>query len=254
MARSFVTADVEYLVNTVSAPLTATPFSVSMLVFPLDVSTSNTLFWMGDKALTNHQHLLLADGGASDKIRAGTSAGGGNFYSNSTAAYLANAWVQAGGVWTDPANRQAVLEGVLGSEENTSLNPTGEDSISIGMRRNGSPSFPANCYMAEVGLWDTDLNQADWDMLAARMSPIGVRPESLISYWPFIARGLSVEPDYVGNHPLTANGYAGGDENVPHPRVIYPTSNKSIFVPTVAPTGDPGGAAYHYNQMMRESQ
>ena len=57
-------------------------------------------------------------------------------------------------------------------------------------------------------------------MLAAGFSPLMVRPESLIGYWPLGGAYSNDNMDIIGGNTLTTNG---GPTVETHPRIIYPS-------------------------------
>jgi len=75
--------------------------------------------------------------------------------------------------------------------------------------------------LAEAGLWDAALTDAEVAILGVGYSPLFVRPQSLVAYWPLVRDAK----DRVGGYDLTAGG---GPVVAAHPRIIYPSPQ---FVP-----------------------
>ena len=74
--------------------------------------------------------------------------------------------------------------------------------------------------IAEVALWSAALSDAEIASLAKGFSPLFIRPESLIDYWPLIGR-FSPEIDVVGGMNGTLNSAPGA---AAHPGILYPAS------------------------------
>ncbi len=86
--------------------------------------------------------------------------------------------------------------------------------------------------IAELAIWDVKLTDAEHLILAARYSPLFVRPQNLVGYWRLI-RGINDEI-------LGIVGSNNGSIVVSHPPIIYP-ANVRVGVPVAAPpAGSPG--------------
>lgn len=72
--------------------------------------------------------------------------------------------------------------------------------------------------IAEAAVWNVDLTAGEMAILGKGFSPLFVRPNSLVAYWPLIGR-TSPEIDVVGGF----NGTLTGTGTAPHPRVIMPS-------------------------------
>ena len=75
-------------------------------------------------------------------------------------------------------------------------------------------------YMAEAAVWNVALTSAEVSVLSKGYSPLLVRPQSIVSYWPLIGR-TSPEIDLVGGYGMTL---VNAPTTAAHPRIIYPTS------------------------------
>ncbi|HUT30310.1 MAG TPA: hypothetical protein VMX13_11005 [Sedimentisphaerales bacterium] len=69
--------------------------------------------------------------------------------------------------------------------------------------------------LAEVAIWNTDLDDADAALLAKGASPLFVRPANLVRYWPLIRGGRC----RISGGSLTDQGSPGVAR---HPRLLYP--------------------------------
>lgn len=116
------------------------------------------------------------------------------------------------------------------------------DRFSIGRLDRSVPGQYMDGSVYEAAVYNVALSEAELDILAnARVSPLLVRPDALIAYWPLIGDGR----DIVGGNDLTDNG---GVTNVDHIQVYYRTAQVISF-PTAAGGSSPtltsfnGGAA-----------
>lgn len=97
-------------------------------------------------------------------------------------------------------------------------------------RSNTSTQFDGR--IAELAIWTDDIGAAGFAMLAKGFSPLMVRPDALLCYWPLIGN-YSPEIDLISGKNATVNGTVAAAS---HPRIIYPTRPQAIFVPSAAAT------------------
>mgnify|MGYP003122294995 CR=1 FL=1 len=100
---------------------------------------------------------------------------------------------------------------------NISLNPAKATHFYIGQDHSGKFWKGG---IAEAAAYSVVLTAGEIGMLAAGFSPLMVRPESLIGYWPLGGAYPNDNMDIVGGNTLTTNG---GPIAEPHPRIIYPS-------------------------------
>ena len=87
--------------------------------------------------------------------------------------------------------------------------------------------------LAEVAAYAAELTTGEISALAAGFSPLLVRPNALVGYWPLggpLASSAS-NNDFVGGNHLTTNG-GPSEEN--HPPMIYPSAPILARKPTIA--------------------
>jgi hypothetical protein len=153
-----------------------------------------------------------------------------------SAAMSADTWNHAAGVFSSATSRAAYLNGGNKGTETTNITfAAGIDTTAIGRLSRPTPAayFHGSC--AEAGVWAAALSDEEIAALAAGLSPLQVRPQSLVAYWPLFARATN-EEDWVGGNTLTVTGATAAD----HPRIIYPAWPEIIL--SAAAAADSSGA------------
>lgn len=162
---------------------------------------------------SNRNTFRLNFGFSPDSINASTSDGGATSAATTATAPGANTWCHAAGVWASAASRSVFINGAGKVSETTSRTPTGITNTFIGR---GVGSVPDNLnsgdIVAEVGVWNVALDDAEVAALAKGTPPALVRPQSLIAYLPLV-RDLV---DYKGNGFSVAGSLSATD----HPPII----------------------------------
>jgi len=147
---------------------------------------------------------------------------------NATALATVNAWNHVAAVERSSTDRSVWLNGGNRGNDTTDVGTsTTFDLTNIGateLSENLSDFFSGS--IAEVAVWDIDLDEAEIFVLAAGFSPLFVRPGNLILYMPLV-RAID---DYVGNNVFTATGTTVSA----HPPMIYPSTPYIITTPAEA--------------------
>ena len=207
MSRLFNDATPHYLTGE-PAPVTAPPFSVSMMMYCDDATISQAAFFLGDLDSTAEYHYLMARGDVGgDPIRiASRSVAEGSATADTSTGFTANTWTQIGGVWASTASRSAYIAGGSKGTNTTTINTAvGNSRIALGMLRDSTPSDAFSGRLAECGLWDVALTDAEMAILGKGVSPLLVRPASLMRYWQLVGTS-SPEFDRMGAQTLTVTG------------------------------------------------
>lgn len=187
------------------------PFSVACWFKVANVTADHCLIAITNTASTNYYLALYARGTvAGDPIVAAAKAGTTSFSATST-SFAANTWQHACAVFNSDSDRRVYLNGGGKGTDATTKTMVGLDITSIGRIMASTPILPTNGTIAEVGMWNVGLTDADAASLAAGFSPLLVRPQGLVFYAPLSGsvrdwKGLS----------LTDNSTTGGE----HPRVF----------------------------------
>ena len=220
MARANTGSASSFLVASVSPVVTATPFTVAGWVYPADAFTQMNLCFTGRSDASAYWNLAISQSGNAGKVAATVDVGGASSgYSAST--FSGDVWNHVGGVYASSTSRTAYLNGAAGTTDTTSVSaPAAPQVTSLGAYYNGSSGFsPLNGRMAEFGVWDVALTAAEMLSLSKGVSPLLVRPNNLIAYWPLSGVG-SPEPNRVSLNHLTVFGSMAKADHPP--RLIAP--------------------------------
>lgn len=227
MARLFDDASAEAL-EVDTAVVTVEPFSISAWFYKDDGTVSADLVALVDKDVGTQYHRLRVH--SDETVRARSQNAGNNTQAITTTSATLNTWQHACGVWPDIDTRNAYLNGGGLGADGGSPEPTGLDRTSIGRLGRDSPDayFPGR--IAEVAIWNVGLTSAEVSILAAGYSPLFVRADSLVAYWPLIGRH-DPEIDLIGGLNLSLISTPVPEA---HPPIIYyPVRPIAIAAPSV---------------------
>lgn len=220
MARSFNDSS-DYL-EYAGAASTALPVTMACWVAP-DLATAEVAVSLSTATALNSVSLQIT---ATGVLRARSSTTGGVAASaDTTATVTANTWAHIAGVFTSTTSRTAYIDGGNAVTNATSNNPSASsfNTTNIGVRYETTRANFFGGEIAEVGIWSVALTAAEIASLAKGVSPLMIRPASLISYWPLIGK-TSPEIDLHGRLEMTVNGTTAAD----HPRIYMP---RGIMIP-----------------------
>lgn len=214
-----------------SAPVTAPPFSFACW-FKLDgdVASQRVLLALSTAGSNDNQFRIQLESGGLINFRARTT--GNEDAQTATAITDSTTWHHIGGYASSASDRGVVLDGVVEGTNAVSLTPSGINRFYIGRREMAATlPFPGN--IAHVAIWSAALSVSEWASLgAAKLSPIHVRPQSLVFYAPYFGRDSS-EIDIVGALAVTVSGAVALDDE---PAIIIP-SRKFISLPVATSSG-----------------
>lgn len=223
MARSN-TANVANYIQEGSTPITANPVSMSCWFNANNLTVSSVLMAISNAGATAY-HALVFDGanayGLGDD-RVIIDSDGVAFAASASAIGSAGVWNQMGFVAASNTSRIAYLNGVAGTTETTNRGPSLWNHLNLGALRSTTTTFrPVDGAFGECGMWNAALTTAEMAILAKGYSPLFVRPNNLVRYWPVIGYG-TVEAQRVS--AVTA-AITGTMARAPHCPVIYPGSH-----------------------------
>ena len=235
MARFFNDASQEYL-ELDSAPITATPFTMACWFNSNDIGANQGLMWLGDKDVADHYWAMLANGaGGGDPIAFQAVAGGGAANAVTSTGFSADTWHHACGVAVSAIDRAVFIDGGSRGTNVTSRTPLNADRITIGGLGDSTPTLYMSGAIAEAAFWNVALSDAEVALLAKGFSPLFIRPQNLVAYWPLIRDD---DNDLIGGFDLTA--FNTPTVATHPPLIVYPTIPTLPFstgIQTLSPTG-----------------
>jgi hypothetical protein len=216
MSRSF-NGTSNYL-EYAGAVRTALPITISAWVYKNNTTDLDVAVAITTSSTANRCGLAFTNSAKALTFCTNTSGTGGNIAS--TTSYSANTWNHGAAVLASTNSRSVYLNGggSATSTVNVSSTVSAFNTTNIGTAYyNSSRQFQFGGRIAEVGIWGAALTAAEIASLAKGVSPLSIRPESLIAYWPLIGR-TDPEIDLRGRYEMTVNGAVQAD----HPRVYMP--------------------------------
>lgn len=173
-------------IEATSAVVTAVPLTMACWVNPDNTSANHTPIAVSADTGLERWMLQLAGGLAGDPIRAFTQGGGSNDTANAS-AFTANTWQHAAARFSANNNRRAYRNGVGGTANTASITPTGVNRTNIGCSwASAARAGFHDGEIAEVGIWNVALDDAEIAALATGVRCSLVRPQSLVFYAPLI--------------------------------------------------------------------
>lgn len=175
-----------------STPITAYPLTIAAWAKTTDLVTAQILCSIKNGAsasLRNNFDIRVNSSGV-PVCQAGDASSSSN--ASAPSGLSSNTWAHIAGRFTDATHRDCAKDGSFGSESTTSLTPSGIDGVNIGAQyySSGSLNFPwgngGTGEIAELGVWNVALTDAEVLSLAAGFSPRLVRPQSLVIYMPLV--------------------------------------------------------------------
>lgn len=228
MARLFDNAANEYLAIG-NAVLSAYPITMACWANVDDDTGSVSLIGIGDSSVGNHYHVLRLRGNLGNRVDA-HSIDGVSGVANIAAGYVVDTWHHFCGVFSASNLRAVFVDGGSKATNATDVSPAGLDRTTIGASPDQFLAFKMSGRIAEAAIWNAALSDAEVAILAAGYSPLFVRPQNLVAYWPLVR---DEDQDRVGGYDMTAfNAPTIG----PHPPIIYPAS-RTFYSLAAAPVG-----------------
>jgi len=233
LARLFDDASSQYLYYN-GAVVSAVPFTMACWVYSDDLTIKQQPICLNIQDAGPYAGFWLQlDGSyAGDPVVArafhGTSGD-----ARTTTGYSANTWHHACAVFSATNARAAYIDGGSKGVNSATVTPI-VNNTTIGAEYGWSGTenvvfTPTSGKIAEVGIWNVALTDAEVAILAKGVSPRSVRPESLVFYAPL---WRDEDEDFIGGLSLTA---VNAPTIADHPRVFY------LATPQIGKTAAAGG-------------
>lgn len=190
--------------SVVAAPVTAYPFTMACWFFANNITAAHALVRIDSGAGGNHHWRINLEGStAGDPVRFGSQVAGVNSDANTTTGFSANTWQHACAVGRSATSRDVYLNGGSKGSNATSSTPAGLTVTRMGISAAGTVDMAGRA--ADLAIWNTDLSDAEVALLAKGVSPLTMKPQNLVAYWPLVRAPFR---DWVGGNHFTANNQA----------------------------------------------
>lgn len=211
MARDFNGATDTAVVA--SSPLTAVPITLACW-FNNDTLSGNDAYVELDDNSTNNVFLLYTAGST---LNAFVSSPGTN-QASATGVVSASTWTHGCAVFSANNARACYRDGANKGTDANANTPTGISRVRIGSQP--AANF-ADARIAEVGIWSAALDDSEVAALAKGISPLLIRPTSLVAYFPLLGNDSPEIDKWRNSLSLSLTGTTKAD----HPRVYMPASS-----------------------------
>ena len=226
MAREFVSASTEYLYTAFSG-IADVPVSLSAWFRTTENAAERCVLSIADIDTTAYLSLTRY----ADDLRATSWNGSSGGHGNLADSISINTWYHGLAVFVTDTDRRVYLDGVRGTDSTTDVAVGSFDTVRIGITADSTPFGPWSGYIAEAGIWNVALTDADALVLAAGYRPTFVKPESLQLYVPLVRDN---DEDLIGGLSLSANGTPTIADHPP----IYYSIPPSYFMASGAAPAD----------------
>lgn len=231
MARDF-DGSADYLTVS-SAVITAYPATLAAWFKTSSFASGNYFFQFGNTGNAARRAGLnfFTSGEAEASVRDDTNT---RTYRTTNVAST-NTWAHIAGTFTSSSTIKAFLNGDGAGSYASALTATWPtfNNTTVGGLRRSSNTYSIGS-VAEAAAWNVVLSDQELLELASGHSPLMVRPQSLVAYWPLFGRfgAAGDEEDWVGGNTLSQTS---SPAIVDHPRIIYP--RRRILTPYQAAAG-----------------
>lgn len=222
MARLFDDATLQYL-KVATPVVTAPPFTMSCF-FNSDGGTATEVLMCVGSSQTKYWLFYLHGAGDNEVAFQSYNAGAGTAVT--TTFFNTNTWHHALCIEYASDSRAVWLDNGGEGTDNTSILPNLLVATTIGCTL--YDGVPKSGYMsgriAHAAIWSVALSAGERAALTGGWSPLLVRPQSLVAYWPLGGFHGEHDRDIVGGYDMTPypaapNAPTWGDS----PGIIYPT-------------------------------
>ena len=212
MARQF-SGSGQYLTRS-GSPVTAEPFTLACWYVTSSATADQALISLAPNS--GNYHLLALGGTAGGDPVSAVSFDGSAGVAEATAAFSTGVWQQACGVFAATNDRRVYMNGGNEGTDTTDISVGTLTTARIGYSADSSPQYYLAGNVAEAAIWNVALAQAEITMLGIGVSPLLIRPASLVAYWPLIQ---SEDQDRVGGYHMTP---VGSPTVATHPLAVKP--------------------------------
>jgi hypothetical protein len=183
MARLFTSASSQYLENT-NAVLTSMPFTMACWFRSSDLTTTQTAMALGASGSNDRWALFLAGAQAGDFLQAASVQSGTTTAAATTTGFSADTWHHGCAVFASANSRSIYIDGGSKGSNAGSSTPGTPNRTSIGARNSsGVYGVFMSGRIADAGIWNVALSDAEVAALAKGLHPTRMRPDALVAFW-----------------------------------------------------------------------
>ncbi|MGQ9504225.1 MAG: LamG domain-containing protein [Thermogutta sp.] len=247
MARSF--NGTNQFLRRVDGTGLALPLTMAAWVYPQRNTAYEEVLALARSTDNNTGWFVQLRGPDGMRVAAVTASQNTYAIARSTGSFSLNQWQHVAGVFTSSNARRVYLNGVPGTLDTTSVTVPSVDRMLIGAWEYlGGWSAYLSGAVAEAAIWRITLLDAEIAQLAAGYSPLLVRPNDLIAYWPLGGPFGSNDEDH-SDHGYDLTAY-GDPTWVDHPPITYPQEPQppesvADFLGVTGMIFSPGGVLGH---------
>ena len=216
MSRLFDHASSQKLLHG-AAVLTAAPITMACWFYIDAADINNGLMTIGASSQDHWFGIIARRQDTSGVIRAQTSAGATAEVADTSTAYNLNTWHHATVVFAAANDRRAYLDGGGKGTNASSATPGSLDRTAIGATERNTVDNYVSGRIAEAAIWNAALDDSEAVSLAKGFSPLLIRPQSLVAYWPLFGNDATEIDRWKNRYDMTVTG---ATKNV-HPRIYY---------------------------------
>ena len=206
MSREF-SGSAQYL-DYANSIITATPFTIGTWLYPDNNSTWQMIVASNQAGAAIYYIHLAINSTAIQFAYRGSLAGNTTSIDTSASTLAQNQWQHICGVAVSDSVANVFIDGGnKATQSSGTFDGFGGnlDHVYLAARNVSGVGDYLNGRLANTAMWNAALSDAEVAVLADGYSPLLVRPESLIAYWPLIGK-TSPEIDVVGGYNLSLNG------------------------------------------------
>lgn len=206
-------------INQLLVPVQNSAFSMSAWIYPTNITIPMAIVCFG--SFIDNQFAVLGVRGdvAGDPVGFDLWDTIGSAAAHSIGVSI-NTWHHACAVKVNANLQYSYIDGGTRGSDGTSVNPN-PDVSAIGKLYRLTEGWPFQGRIADVGIWDVALNDAEVLLLSQGYSPLFVQPNNLVYYLRMVTDN---NVDYIGGVTMNEFGVPGV---AGHPTIIYP-DNKLV--------------------------
>lgn len=200
-SRQFTESSGQFM-GTTTVPAATYPVTLAAWYKPSNNTSNHVVVYLGSTTDSRRFMLYRARAIDGNVMRASAIPDGGGTGSDaigSTAVTDSSRWYHVAAVFASSTSRKVYVDGVLEATDTTAVTTTSLNRYAIGARGAPVPTWGAyaSSKIAEVGVWNVALTDAEVLQLAKGANPQWIQPTALKSYVP-LWTGLSPDPDLKG--------------------------------------------------------